>query len=218
LIPRDDVLITMSQGGYVKGLPANALRSHNRGTRGNVAMAPGRRRQHQLHAPEPQPRQPDGVRQEWPGLRHQGLPHPQGTLTTKGRHIRNVIDGLDEEISAVLALPEKDPETTVLIVTRNGQVIRTAIEDYDGATRKGGVKGVGLDDGDMLAGAFAVKGSRRLGARVAGEASPGEILASSTVKDLVAGSSLRSESRGVHMLKGIPDPWQLFAVDQNSAP
>lgn len=41
LIPREDVLITMTQGGYVKRLPANALRSQNRGTRGKTAMALG---------------------------------------------------------------------------------------------------------------------------------------------------------------------------------
>lgn len=57
----------------------------------------------------------------------------------------------------MLALPEKDPETTVLTVTRSGQVKRSSIEDYDGATRKGGVRGVGLDDGDQLVGAFTVR-------------------------------------------------------------
>lgn len=41
LIPREDVLITMTQGGYVTRLPANALRSQNRGTRGKTAMALG---------------------------------------------------------------------------------------------------------------------------------------------------------------------------------
>ena len=50
------------------------------------------------------------------------------------------------------------------------------------------------------------------GARVAGEAAPGEVLASSTVKDLVAGSGLVFEDRGMHTLKGVPDEWRLFAV------
>ncbi|SFN42185.1 adenylate/guanylate cyclase domain-containing protein [Variovorax sp. OV329] len=56
-----------------------------------------------------------------------------------------------------------------------------------------------------------------IGARVASEALPGEVVVSSTVKDLVAGSGLRFEDRGVHTLKGIPEPWHLFAVDQSSA-
>ena len=42
------------------------------------------------------------------------------------------------------------------------------------------------------------------GARVAAEAGPGEVLVSSTVKDLVAGSGIAFEDRGVHALKGVP--------------
>ena len=53
-----------------------------------------------------------------------------------------------------------------------------------------------------------------IGARVAGEAQPGEVLASSTVKDLVAGSGLEFEDRGVHELKGVPGEWRLYAVRQ----
>jgi class 3 adenylate cyclase len=51
-----------------------------------------------------------------------------------------------------------------------------------------------------------------IGARVAGEAKAGEVLVSSTVKDLVAGSGLRFEERGVTELKGIPGRWQLYAA------
>jgi pimeloyl-ACP methyl ester carboxylesterase len=50
------------------------------------------------------------------------------------------------------------------------------------------------------------------GARVAAEANAGEVLVSSTVKDLVAGSGLAFRDRGVQSLKGIPGEWRLFAV------
>ena len=52
------------------------------------------------------------------------------------------------------------------------------------------------------------------GARVAAQALPGEVLVSSTVKDLVAGSGLVFQDRGAHTLKGIPGQWQLFAVER----
>jgi class 3 adenylate cyclase len=52
------------------------------------------------------------------------------------------------------------------------------------------------------------------GARVASEAAPGEVLVSSTVKDLVAGSGLAFHDRGAHELKGVPGEWRLFAVDK----
>ena len=49
-----------------------------------------------------------------------------------------------------------------------------------------------------------------IGARIAGQAGPGEILVSSTVKDLVAGSDLRFDERGSTELKGIPGSWRLY--------
>jgi class 3 adenylate cyclase len=50
------------------------------------------------------------------------------------------------------------------------------------------------------------------GARIAGAARPGEVLVSSTVKDLVAGSGIPFEDRGRHSLKGVPGDWSLFSV------
>jgi pimeloyl-ACP methyl ester carboxylesterase len=61
--------------------------------------------------------------------------------------------------------------------------------------------------GDKLAG-IAV----HTGARVAAAAGPGEVLVSSTVRDLVAGSGIEFEDRGLHELKGLDEPRRLFAV------
>ena len=51
-----------------------------------------------------------------------------------------------------------------------------------------------------------------IAARVGALASPGEVLVSSTVKDLVAGSGIQFADRGTHQLKGIPDEWRLLAA------
>jgi class 3 adenylate cyclase len=51
-----------------------------------------------------------------------------------------------------------------------------------------------------------------IAARVMHEAGSGEVLASSTVKDLVAGSGLRFADRGAHVLRGVPDEWRLYAL------
>jgi class 3 adenylate cyclase len=56
-----------------------------------------------------------------------------------------------------------------------------------------------------------------IGARVMSTAEPGEVLASSTVKDLVVGSGLRFEDRGLHALRGVPDDWRLYALDRSSS-
>jgi pimeloyl-ACP methyl ester carboxylesterase/class 3 adenylate cyclase len=53
-----------------------------------------------------------------------------------------------------------------------------------------------------------------IGARVAGLAGASEVLVSSTVKDLVAGSGLRFGDRGVHALKGIPGEWRIFVAER----
>ena len=52
-----------------------------------------------------------------------------------------------------------------------------------------------------------------IGARVAAQAGPGEVLVSSTVRDLVAGSGITFAERGTAELKGIPGDWRLYAVE-----
>jgi class 3 adenylate cyclase/pimeloyl-ACP methyl ester carboxylesterase len=61
--------------------------------------------------------------------------------------------------------------------------------------------------GDDLAG-LAV----HIGARVAAQAQPGEVWVSRTVCDLVAGSGMQFSTRGIHELKGVPGPWELYAL------
>jgi len=56
-----------------------------------------------------------------------------------------------------------------------------------------------------------------IGARISALAGPGEVLVSSTVRDLVAGSGIRFSDCGAHRLKGVPEEWRLFRVDLASA-
>ena len=72
----------------------------------------------------------------------------------------------------------------------------------------------GLHTGECELGAGSVRGiAVHTGARVASLASPGEVLVSSTVKDLVAGSGIEFTDRGLHELKGIPGEWRLYAAN-----
>jgi class 3 adenylate cyclase len=71
----------------------------------------------------------------------------------------------------------------------------------------------GLHTGEFEVGDGKVVGiGVSIGARISSLAGPGEVLVSSTVKDLVAGSGLRFDDRGEHQLKGVPEPWHLFAL------
>jgi class 3 adenylate cyclase len=62
-------------------------------------------------------------------------------------------------------------------------------------------------DGDQISGI-----ALHIGARIAALAGPGEVLVSSTVKDLVAGASIVFADRGAHAFKGVPNEWQVFAA------
>jgi class 3 adenylate cyclase len=57
-----------------------------------------------------------------------------------------------------------------------------------------------------------------IGARIAGEAGPCEVLVSSIVRDLAAGSGIDFEERGVRALKGVPGEWRLFAARHSERP
>jgi class 3 adenylate cyclase len=71
----------------------------------------------------------------------------------------------------------------------------------------------GLHTGEVVVRGPDVGGMAvHIGARVMAAARGGEILASRTVHDLVAGSDVAFEDRGIHQLKGVDGAWQLFAV------
>ena len=71
----------------------------------------------------------------------------------------------------------------------------------------------GLHTGECEVAGSRVSGiAVHTGARIAAAAKPQEVLASATVKDLVAGSGIRFDDRGSHVLKGVPGDWRLFAV------
>jgi class 3 adenylate cyclase len=90
---------------------------------------------------------------------------------------------------------------------RSGLAIAEGARDLDLEVRIGLHCGeVELVDRDV--GGIAVHIAARIGAL----AGPGEVLVSSTVKDLVAGSGLEFADRGVQQLKGVPDEWRLYAA------
>jgi DNA-binding SARP family transcriptional activator/pimeloyl-ACP methyl ester carboxylesterase len=71
----------------------------------------------------------------------------------------------------------------------------------------------GVHTGEIERSDSSVRGiAVHIGARIAAAARPGEVLVSSTVKDIVAGSGIGFEERGEHELAGVPGTWRLFAA------
>jgi class 3 adenylate cyclase len=94
-----------------------------------------------------------------------------------------------------------------------------AISEY--ASRLGVQMRVGLHTGECelvgTAGEYKVCGiAPQIGAQIAVSAAPGEVLVSSTVKDLVAGSGIGFIDKGMRQLADLPDDWRLFAVERGS--
>ncbi|HET8679528.1 MAG TPA: tetratricopeptide repeat protein [bacterium] len=109
------------------------------------------------------------------------------------------IDSVGDSFLAIFDGPERG--------IRCACAVRDAVRDLRIEIR------AGLHSGEVETGDGTVRGiAVHLGARVAAVARPGEILVSSTVRDLVAGSGIQFEDRGVFTLKGVPEERRLFAV------
>jgi class 3 adenylate cyclase len=110
-------------------------------------------------------------------------------VKTTGDGVLATFDGPSAAIEAARAI--RDNVSALDIVIRAG--VHTGEVELRGAD----VGGIGV----------------HIGARIAALANPGEILVSRTVKDLVTGSDINLCERGTHPLKGVPDIWQLYGVD-----
>ena len=157
LIPKEDVIIMMTRAGYVKRMSAASMAAQNRGTRGKRMVDLGEDDEisaiyhcnsHALLLVFAESGQVYGCK-AWR--------IPEAAAASRGRHIRNFIEGLDEEIRSIVAVPSDDPDVSLVTVSRRGQIKRSDIADYENATRRGGVRGLSLDEGDSLLDVFAVK-------------------------------------------------------------
>ena len=109
--------------------------------------------------------------------------------------------------AAALSRLESSTKGAPARAIRAAHAIRSAVGELGLALRLGLHTGECELLGDDIGG-LAV----HIAARVLAQAGAGEILCSRTVKDLVAGAGFAFSDRGRHRLKGVPDRWQLFAV------
>jgi class 3 adenylate cyclase len=94
-----------------------------------------------------------------------------------------------------------------------GKAVRCALSITEAATTLGLQVRAGVHTGEVDVRELDVGGlAVHIAARVAALAAAGEVLVSSTVKDLLVGSGIEFESCGEHALKGVPETWRLFAA------
>jgi class 3 adenylate cyclase len=133
---------------------------------------------------------------EWKGLleRHHALVRRQlahfrgDEVDTAGDGFLATFDGPARAINCACAIRDEVPSL--------GLTVRIGLHTGECEIVDGKIAGIAVN----------------VGSRVASQAAPGEVLVSSTVKDLVAGSGIEFEERGEHELKGVPGTWRLYAV------
>lgn len=114
-------------------------------------------------------------------------------LDTAGDGFFATFDGPARAIAAAMAIRDS--------VASIGIEIRAGLHTGECEVHDGKVTGIAVS----------------IGARIAALAERGEILVSSTVRDLVAGSGMRFDDGGTHELKGVPGPWTVYRVDEATA-
>jgi DNA-binding NarL/FixJ family response regulator len=99
------------------------------------------------------------------------------------------------------------------------RAIRCAVAIREELRTEGVEVRIGLHSGEVELRGDDVGGiAVHIGSRVAGTGAAGDLVVSSTVKDLVAGSGIEFVDRGEHDLKGLPDRWRLFGVRDPGSP
>jgi pimeloyl-ACP methyl ester carboxylesterase len=110
---------------------------------------------------------------------------------------------------------------TLLMAAFDGPVraIRCAAVVSFELAKLGPLPRIGLHTGEIALGPAASRSLPvQIAAQVAAMAEPGEVIVSSTVKDLVAGSGISFTERGSRVFEGLPDEWRIFAVVVESVP
>lgn len=152
LVEREDVVVIITEKGYVKRIPTSAMDRQNRGTRGRSWMTTG---------------DDDQIRSIQSGsthdyllaITHEGQVHaqkvyqiPEGAPGTKGRHVRNVIEGIapDARIESMITVPDFSDDLFLVTITTDGSIKRTMLSEYAGATMKNGLIALRLEPGAEL--------------------------------------------------------------------
>ena len=160
LIAREDVVVTLSHGGYMKSQPVADYRAQKRGGRGKQATTT---------------KEEDFIDKLFIANTHDFIlcfsnrgrvywlkvyEVPQGSRGSRGKPIVNLVPLMEhEKITAVLAVKEFDDDHFVFMATSNGTVKKTALSAFSRPMNKG-IIAVTLDDGDFLIGVALTDGKQ----------------------------------------------------------
>lgn len=163
VIPNEGAVITVSHLGFIKRTPVAEYRSQKRGGKGVIGA---------------ETYEDDFVENLFTASTHDyvlfltstGQCHakkvydiPEGTRTAKGKSVASFLRlSQGEKLAALLCVKEFTPEHFVVMATKSGAIKKTALAEYEGATREGGIRGMKLSDGDDIVGAVLTNGSNEI--------------------------------------------------------
>lgn len=153
LVKDEDVVVMATLNGYLKRLPVSALNRQNRGTKGRSIMDVGEDDVvTAIHTAS--------TRDYLLAVTHTGQVHavkthsiPESGVGNKGRHYRNVFEGMADNAHVVAMLSVKDlgsEQECLVIATEQGYIKRSQLSLFSNATRRSGVAGVTLNEGDSI--------------------------------------------------------------------
>lgn len=162
LIPVEDCILTLTERGYMKRQTVDTYRAQNRGGKGIMGMS---RREEDYAKTMFACSTHDFVlifTNKGKVFKMKGYQIPEASRTSKGMNVVNLLPlEQDETVSAMVKIPEEEDRAYLCMVTRNGIIKRTAINQYE-HIRKSGIIAINLDEGDELCWVDITDGEREL--------------------------------------------------------
>lgn len=162
LIPVEECILTLTERGYMKRQTVDTYKAQNRGGRGIMGMT---RREEDVAKTMFACSTHDYIlvfTNKGKVFKMKGYEIPEASRTSKGMNVVNLLPLENgEQISAMVKVPKKEDRAYLCMMTRNGIIKRTALDQYN-HIRKTGIIAINLDEGDELSWVDVTDGERNL--------------------------------------------------------
>lgn len=162
LIPVEDCILTLTERGYIKRQTVDTYKAQNRGGKGIMGMS---RREEDVAKNMFTCSTHDAIlifTNMGKVFKLKGYQIPEASRTSKGMNVINLLPiEQDEKVTAMVKVPKEGDREYLCMVTRNGVIKRTALDQYNNI-RKTGIIAINLDEGDELCWVEITDGERNL--------------------------------------------------------
>lgn len=162
LIPVEECILTLTEKGYIKRQTVDTYKAQNRGGRGIMGMT---RREEDVAKTMFSCSTHDYIllfTNMGKVFKLKGYEIPEASRTSKGMNVVNILPLENgEQVSAMVKIPKDENRCYLCMVTRNGVIKRTALDQYE-HIRKTGIIAINLDEGDELSWVDITDGERKL--------------------------------------------------------